>query len=268
MTAQDGHAETSPPAASDGSGDAVPEHSLLLPSADDVREYSADSAGHGRMSRRTLLRVGAVGAGAVAVTAGRALAEPYLAQQGLLSTDGVLAAASGGLSDLIYIEAFPTSPLILSPFTRPAAHPEGARSGAEVGLQQLGQAARTRCRAAELAGQRAAPDLAEPDRLPGPDRLQDRPAGAAARLHHVAGAADRRATASRRSRSTPRARPTRPARSGPCRRARSTASTARSRDRGSTPNTASRCSSASRTTWTRTRWASTGRTSAPRTGRS
>ena len=68
------------------------------------------------VSRRTLLRLGAVGAAGIALTAGRALAEPYLAQRGLLSSDGVFAAAAAAITDLVYIEAFPTSPLILTPF--------------------------------------------------------------------------------------------------------------------------------------------------------
>ncbi len=69
------------------------------------------------ISRRALIRIGAVGAAGLAFTAGRALAEPYLAQQGVLSTNGVFASAATALADLIYIEAFPTSPLILNPFT-------------------------------------------------------------------------------------------------------------------------------------------------------
>jgi FtsP/CotA-like multicopper oxidase with cupredoxin domain len=43
---------------------------------------------------------------------------PFLAQRGLLSADGAFAATSTVLGDnLFYIEAFPTSPLILSPFS-------------------------------------------------------------------------------------------------------------------------------------------------------
>ncbi len=82
---------------------------------------------------------------------------------------------------------------------RPAAGAEGARAGAAVRVQELGEAARTGSRAAELVGQPAAPAVAGPhagdpdaELLPGPDRLQDRPADPDARLHHLAGAADRR----------------------------------------------------------------------------
>ncbi|HET9874055.1 MAG TPA: hypothetical protein VFP89_15850, partial [Propionibacteriaceae bacterium] len=63
-----------------------------------------------------MLKLGAVGAAGVALTAGGSLAEPYLAQKGLLSRDGVFAAASTALTDLVYVEEFPTSPLILTPF--------------------------------------------------------------------------------------------------------------------------------------------------------
>src|SRR6478735_11427846 len=69
------------------------------------------------VSRRTVLRLGAIGAAGVAIGAGRLLAEPALAQQGLLSGNGALAAAATAVADLVYIEAFPTSPLILHPFT-------------------------------------------------------------------------------------------------------------------------------------------------------
>jgi FtsP/CotA-like multicopper oxidase with cupredoxin domain len=57
--------------------------------------------------------VGGVG---VALTAAQGLGGPFVAQRGLLSADGAFAAASQGLGDALYIEEFPTSPLILSPF--------------------------------------------------------------------------------------------------------------------------------------------------------
>jgi len=76
------------------------------------------------VSRRTALRLGAIGAAGVAIGAGRLLAEPGLAQQGLLSSNGVFAAAATAVADLVYIEAFPTSPLILSPFTDPLPIPK------------------------------------------------------------------------------------------------------------------------------------------------
>jgi len=42
---------------------------------------------------------------------------PFLARRGLLSADGAFAATSMALGDQLYIEAFPTSPLIVSPFS-------------------------------------------------------------------------------------------------------------------------------------------------------
>ena len=69
------------------------------------------------VSRRMILRVGAVGAAGAALFSARAAFQPYLAQRGLLSPDGAFAATSTALSDVLYLEAFPTSPLILSPFS-------------------------------------------------------------------------------------------------------------------------------------------------------
>ena len=97
-------------------GDAEPPPRLWVPTDGGVTadEEAALSAS---VSRRTVLRLGAIGAAGVAIGAGRLLAEPALAQQGLLSGNGALAAAATAVADLIYIEAFPTSPLILHPFT-------------------------------------------------------------------------------------------------------------------------------------------------------
>ena len=66
--------------------------------------------------RRTFLKLGATGGAILALgTAGSALV-PDLRRRGLLSLDGVFDAASMAFADSIYIEVFPTSPLILSPF--------------------------------------------------------------------------------------------------------------------------------------------------------
>ena len=229
---------------------------------------------HSGMSRRTLIRIGAVGAAGVAFTAGRAVAEPYLAQQGVLSSDGVFAAAATALADLVYIEAFPTSPLILKPFTDPLNVPKALRPVPESELETWSQ--RPNAGAGQQNGyrgtdrglqveQRDPSDLAEPDRLSGPDRLQDRPSGPDPLVHHVPGSADRPegqadGLVRRDGQDLPGRHPADSARS-----ARSTASTAPSRGRGSTPSTANRSSSGSTTTSTRTRWAWTGRISAPTT---
>ena len=68
-------------------------------------------------TRRALLRWGAAGGLGVALASARGLGGPYLTQQGLLSADGAFAATSTALGDLLfYVEAYPTSPLILTPF--------------------------------------------------------------------------------------------------------------------------------------------------------
>ena len=100
--------------AAPATGESAPQ--LLIPTADDIATFAPLGQDHGGVSRRTVLRVGAAGAAVVALTSARVWGEPYLAQKGLLSTDGVFAAAATALTDLIYIEAFPTSPLIVAPF--------------------------------------------------------------------------------------------------------------------------------------------------------
>ena len=86
----------------------------------------------GGVSRRTLLRLGAAGGAGAALVAAQGLGVPFLAQRGLLTADGVFAATSAALGDaLFYIEAFPTSPLILNPFTDPLPIPQALRAGAD-----------------------------------------------------------------------------------------------------------------------------------------
>jgi FtsP/CotA-like multicopper oxidase with cupredoxin domain len=67
--------------------------------------------------RRTLLKVGAAGAGAVAVGTAGTLIVPELRRKGLLSANGLFENESIAFSDAVYTEAFPTSPLIISPFS-------------------------------------------------------------------------------------------------------------------------------------------------------
>src|SRR4051794_28664528 len=89
-----------------------------------MSESAADQAG---VSRRALLRLWAVGGLGVGVAAGGGLGGPYLAQKGLLSLDGAFGATSTELGDLLfYKEVFPTSPLILSPFSDPLVIPPAA----------------------------------------------------------------------------------------------------------------------------------------------
>jgi FtsP/CotA-like multicopper oxidase with cupredoxin domain len=70
-----------------------------------------------QFSRRSLLKLGTAGVVALAAERMGARIADDLARQGLLSPNGVFDAAAIALADSLYIEAFPTSPLILSPFT-------------------------------------------------------------------------------------------------------------------------------------------------------
>src|SRR3954453_12950810 len=79
---------------------------------------SEELTGDGMVSRRTALRLGAAGAAGGAGGARGGLGGPYLAHRGLLSADGTLAATGTALADtFFYKENFPTSLLILNPFT-------------------------------------------------------------------------------------------------------------------------------------------------------
>ena len=78
------------------------------------------------ISRRNVLRAGAVGAAVVGAGAAKVLMQPSLTTRGLMNPDGVFGAASIALADAIYIEAFPTSPLILNPFADPLPIPPAA----------------------------------------------------------------------------------------------------------------------------------------------
>jgi FtsP/CotA-like multicopper oxidase with cupredoxin domain len=69
------------------------------------------------VTRRAMLRLGALGAAGVAVGAGWSSARPYLTRNGFNSADGVFQAGSLALANAMYTEVFPTSPLILNPFT-------------------------------------------------------------------------------------------------------------------------------------------------------
>jgi FtsP/CotA-like multicopper oxidase with cupredoxin domain len=94
------------------------------PDGPPAHDPAHDPANDG-VTRRVLLRLGAVGAAGAAVTAAGGLGAPYLARKGLLSADGAFAATATALGDLLfYVEEFPTSPLILSPFTDPLPIPK------------------------------------------------------------------------------------------------------------------------------------------------
>ncbi len=69
------------------------------------------------VKRRTVLKFGAAGAAALAAGVTASSVVPDLRQKGLMSADGAFHAASIAMAASIYTEAFPTSPLIMSPFT-------------------------------------------------------------------------------------------------------------------------------------------------------
>ena len=178
---------------------------------------SEESTDAGGLSRRCNLRLGAAGGSVPRWICRAGLGGPLLARRGLLSANGAFAAASTALVDhLIYIEAFPTSPLILTPFSDALPVPKALAPGTVFSVQRLAEAARSRTGSAELAGQPAASDLAEPDRLSGPDRLQDR-RGWLPTLSPRRRCCRSTRRASRRSRSTRPARPSPRARRGRCR---------------------------------------------------
>jgi hypothetical protein len=76
--------------------------------------------------RRAFLKLGAVGAAAVAVGTTSSLIVPELRRKGLLSANGVFEASSQALAALVYTEVFPISPLILNPFTDEFVKPKAA----------------------------------------------------------------------------------------------------------------------------------------------
>jgi FtsP/CotA-like multicopper oxidase with cupredoxin domain len=100
--------------------------------AESADEGAASPASpEGGVSRRALLRFGAAGVVGVGLAGFRDLGLPYLSDKGWMSADGAFAAVSTALGDRLYTENFPTSPLILSPFSdelpvpralRPTAH--------------------------------------------------------------------------------------------------------------------------------------------------
>src|SRR3954453_21506332 len=79
------------------------------------------------VSRRNVLRAGAVGAAAFGLSAGRLILEPSLAQKGFNSPNGLFGAASMAWADSLYDEVYPTSPLILNPFSDPLRVPKALR---------------------------------------------------------------------------------------------------------------------------------------------
>ncbi len=80
-----------------------------------------------RLNRRTLLKLSAAGSALYAFDTARSVIVPSLQNRGLLSPDGVVDAASIAWAGTIYTENFPTSPLILSPFSDELPIPRALR---------------------------------------------------------------------------------------------------------------------------------------------
>src|SRR6476659_1416273 len=80
-------------------------------------EMSESSATPGGVARRSILRIGAIGTAGLAFGAVQGVVRPFLGNQALLSPDGAFAATADALAGVLYLELFPTSPLIVSPFT-------------------------------------------------------------------------------------------------------------------------------------------------------
>src|SRR3954467_15303811 len=90
------------------------------------------------VSRRTMLQVGATGAGLAALYAAQSHFSGSLAARGLADPDGVFGATSIELADSLYDETFPITPLVLSPFTDPLPIPEVLQPSS--GLPEAGKA--------------------------------------------------------------------------------------------------------------------------------
>ncbi|GAA1896651.1 multicopper oxidase family protein [Lapillicoccus jejuensis] len=105
-----------------------------------MESHLQEDRGGGGVARRTLLRVGAAAGLVTAAGVGRTLVVPGLEQQGLLSADGTFEAASIAVGDAaLYVEAFPTSPLILTPFSDALTIPKALRPQAMLDVQSWAQ---------------------------------------------------------------------------------------------------------------------------------
>jgi len=89
----------------------------------EIINETPDSVDRSGVTRRNVLRAGAVGVAAVGLGAGKVLMQPSLQRRGFLSPEGVFGAASQAAAAALYDEEFPTSPLILNPFSDPLVIP-------------------------------------------------------------------------------------------------------------------------------------------------
>ncbi len=122
MTTEQGHPQVSP---TEEQGSLT---GLLLPSDPGFAALDPlQQDRHSGISRRSVLRLGVLGATGVVLAGANATLSPFLASRGLLSADGVFAAAATAITDLVYLENFPTSPLILEPFKDELTVPKAAK---------------------------------------------------------------------------------------------------------------------------------------------
>ena len=105
------------------------------------------------LSRGTFLKLSAAGGAALALGKTGQIVIPDLTKRGLFSANGMFDATSIALADVIYLEAFPTSPLILSPFRDPLPIPKALAPVPKSIYSSLGEPARAGHRPAELDGQ-------------------------------------------------------------------------------------------------------------------
>src|SRR3954452_17958262 len=91
-----------------------------------VDSFGLESGNDDGVSRRSVLKWGAVGGLGVGVAAAQGFGSPFLAQTGLLSPDGAFGATSAAIGDLLlYTEVITITVLIINPFSDPL-HMAGA----------------------------------------------------------------------------------------------------------------------------------------------
>jgi FtsP/CotA-like multicopper oxidase with cupredoxin domain len=79
-------------------------------------ELDSNAQDQNRVPRRAFLKIGAAGTAALALGTAGALVVPDLKRRGLWTPNGLFDAATIAFANVVYTEAFPTSPLILNPF--------------------------------------------------------------------------------------------------------------------------------------------------------
>ena len=154
-----------------------------------THETTAKSA----TTRRTILRLGALGGAGLAFGAVQGVVKPSLKSQAWLSPDGAFAATSDALATVLYLELFPTSPLILSPFNDPLPIPKALAPVPKSVYSLPGRSPPGPGRGQQnsLGNQQ---HQIWPSKIGSPDPLVYKidVQGQHPRVHHLAGAADRR----------------------------------------------------------------------------